>query len=77
MNSEKIIHMETPFAIKPYTKGQLVKLYRPISLYVLNKYLEAIAPQIGPIIANTLSVKQMLVFIDVYGIPGQSIREAA
>ena len=77
MSTAKIIKLETEFPIKPYTKGQLVKLYRPISLYVLNKWLEAIEDRTGPIISNTLSPKQLLIFIEVYGVPGIVVQQAA
>lgn len=77
MSSNKIVFLETSFPIKPYTKGQLVKLYRPISLYVLNKWLDAIEDKTGPIISNNISPKQLQIFIDVYGVPGQMVNQAA
>ena len=73
----KIIKMEQPFMIKPYSKTQLIKLYRPISLYVLNKWLKEIEPLTGPIVGRMLSIKQMEIFVDRYGIPGQGLQIAA
>lgn len=73
----KILTLEQPFSLKPYTKTQLLKLYRPISLYVLNKWLKEIEPQTGPIIARTLSAKQMKIFVEVYGLPQQMVNQAA
>ena len=73
----KVIVMDHPFILKPYTKAQLLKLYRPVSRYVLNKWLKEIESQIGPIIAGTLSIKQMEVFTKRFGIPGQPVRQAA
>lgn len=77
MSTAKIVKLETSFPLKPYTKGQLVKLYRPISLYVMNKWLEAIEDKTGPIIANSVSPKQMEIFIEVYGVPGVIVQQAA
>ncbi len=73
----KIIKLEVPFMIKPYSKTQLVKLYRPITLYVLNKWLKEIEPQTGAIIGRMLSVRQMEIFVERYGIPGQGLQKAA
>lgn len=77
MSTAKIVKLEASFPLKPYTKGQLVKLYRPISLYVLNKWLEAIEDKTGPIVSNSISPKQMAIFIEVYGVPGVIIQQAA
>lgn len=73
----KIITMEQPFMIKPYSKTQLIKLYRPITLYVLNKWLKEIEAQTGPIVGRMLSIKQMEIFVERYGIPGQGYQKAA
>jgi len=73
----KILTMEQPFMIKPYSKTQLIKLYRPITLYVLNKWLKEIEPQTGPIVGRMLSIKQMEIFVERYGIPGQGYQKAA
>lgn len=73
----KIITLEQPFALKPYTKTQLLKIYRPISLYVLNKWLKEIEPQAGKVIGRTLSAKQMKIFVETYGLPQQIVNEAA
>ena len=72
----KVITLEKPFALKPFSKGELVVKYG-ISLYVLNKWIDALQPQLGHVIARTLSVKQMQLFIEAYGVPGQIINEAA
>lgn len=77
MNATKVIILEKPFDLKPYTKGELLKLYRPLSLYVLNKWLKDIEAETGPIIGRTMSVKQLQVFITHYGVPGQVVNEAA
>lgn len=77
MSNAKIIKLETDFPIKPYTKGQLVKLYRPISLYVLNKWLAAIEEKTGPIISNTISPRQLIVFVEEYGPPGIIVQQQA
>jgi len=63
--------------IKPYSKTQLVKLYRPITLYVLNKWLKEIEPLTGIIVGRMLSIKQMEIFVERYGIPGQGYQKAA
>lgn len=76
-STPKILVMEQPFQLKPYTKTQLVKMYRPITMYVLNKWLKEIAPQTGAIIGRTLSIKQMEIFVQCFGIPGQLVKEAA
>ncbi|MGZ3867265.1 MAG: hypothetical protein ACXVNR_13005 [Bacteroidia bacterium] len=73
----KILTLENPFAVKPYTKGELVKLYRPISLYILNKWLKEIEPLTGPIRGRTLSIKQVLILIEKFGLPKQFINEVA
>lgn len=73
----KILTLEQPFALKPYTKTQLLKLYRPISLYVLNKWLKEIEPQTGRIIGRTLSAKQMKILVETYGLPQQMVNQAA
>lgn len=75
--TSKILTLEQPFALKPYTKTQLLKLYRPISLYVLNKWLKEIEPESGRIIGRTLSAKQMKIFVETYGLPQQMVNEAA
>ncbi len=75
MNKTKIIHLESPFAIKPYSKTQLLKIYRPISLYVLNKWLKCIESETGPVIGKMLSTKQMEIFVMHYGLPHQVIIE--
>jgi len=71
----KIIKLPTTYEIVPCSKSTLLKLYRPITLYVLNKYLAAIEDQTGPIIAKTLSPKQMAIFIEAYGPPRQRTNE--
>ena len=73
----KIIKMEQPFTIRPYSKTELVRLYRPISMYVLNKWLKEIESETGPIIAATLSIRQMEIFLLRYGLPGQNFYQAA
>lgn len=73
----KILMLENPFPIKPYTKGELVKLYRPITLYVFNKWLDAIKDELGPIIGRTLSVEQVRILIIRYGVPKQIVKEVA
>jgi len=73
----KIITLEQPFHLRPASKTQLLKLYRPISLYVLNKWLKAIESQTDPIIGKMLSAKQMKLFVETYGLPQQVINEAA
>ena len=59
----------------PTSKSTLLKLYRPITLYVLNKYLKAIEDKTGPIIGKMLSPKQMAIFINAYGPPKQQRME--
>lgn len=76
MNSAKVIVLETPFTLKPYCKGDLVILYS-VSLYILNKWLKALEPQMGKIVGRTLSIRQMEIFTHHYGIPGQVVNEAA
>lgn len=71
-NGAKILYMDQPFQVKPYNKTQLVKLYRPITHYVLNKWLKEIEPQTGPIIGGMLSIKQVEIFIERFGIPKQA-----
>lgn len=71
-NEAKILYMDQPFQVKPYNKTQLVKLYRPITLYVLNKWLKEIESQTGPIIGGMLSIKQVEIFIERFGIPKQA-----
>jgi len=73
----KILYMDQPFQVKPYNKTQLVKLYRPITLYVLNKWLKEIEPLTGPIVGGMLSIKQVEIFIERYGIPKQAYNQAA
>lgn len=73
----KILYMEQPFQVKPYTKMQLVKIYRPITHYVLNKWLKEIEPLTGPIVGGMLSIKQVEIFIERYGIPKQAYYNAA
>jgi len=75
--STKILVMEQPFQMKPYSKTQLIKLYRPITLYVLNKWLKEIEPQTGPIIGRMLNIKQMEIFVQRFGVPGQALKQAA
>lgn len=77
MTTAKIIQLPQPFAVKPYSKSNLLKIYRPISLYVLNKWLKAIEGETGPIIGRMLNVKQMEIFIEHYGLPKQLINQAA
>lgn len=77
MNATKVIVLEKPFDLKPYTKGDLLKRYRPLTLYVLNKWLKAIEEETGKIEGRTLSVKQLQIFISHYGVPGQVVNEAA
>lgn len=71
----KIMQLPTTYEIVPCSKSTLLKLYRPITLYVLNKYLEAIEDKTGPIIGKMLSPKQMAIFIDTYGAPRQRVGE--
>ena len=77
MKTAKIISLNKPFEIKPYSKGELVILYAPISLYVLNKWLKAIEDKTGPIIGRTLNIHQVTVFVEAYGIPRQIVNQAA
>jgi hypothetical protein len=72
-NKTKIIHLESPHKIKPYSKTQLVKIYAPISLYVLNKWLKAIQQETGPIIGSMLNTKQMEIFVRHYGLPHEVV----
>ncbi len=72
----KVITLEKPFQLRPYSKGELVNSY-DISLYVLNKWIDALQPQMGNVIARTLNVKQVKLFVETYGVPGQIVSEAA
>jgi hypothetical protein len=73
----KIIVMPKPFLLKPYTKKELCAVYNNISPYILNRWLDAIADQMGETVGKTFSIKQVEIFVKHYGTPGQFINEAA
>lgn len=72
----KVIVMERPFVLKPYSKKELRNIMG-VSKYIMNKWLKAIEPQLGQPVAGLYSVKQVQLIIDSYGVPGQVVNEAA
>ncbi|MFN8114878.1 MAG: hypothetical protein U0W65_02120 [Bacteroidia bacterium] len=72
----KVIVMEKPFVLKPYSKKEL-RTIMGVSKYIMQKWLKAIEPQLGQPVAGLYSVKQVQLIVDTYGIPGQVVNEAA
>jgi hypothetical protein len=72
----KVVVMEKPFVLKPYSKKELRSIIG-VSKYILNKWLDAIEPQLGKPVAGLYSVKQVQLIIETYGVPGQVVNEAA
>ncbi len=72
----KIIVMEKPFELKPYGKKEMYHLLG-ISKHIFNRWMKSIQPQLGEAIGGLYNVKQVLLIIDTYGVPGQIVNQAA
>lgn len=72
----KVIVMERPFVLKPYSKKELRNIMG-VSKYIMQRWLKAIEPQLGQPVAGLYSVKQVQLIIDSYGVPGCVVNEAA
>ena len=72
----KVVFMEKPFELRPYSKKELITLMG-VSYYILTKWLKRIELQLGKPIAGLYSPKQVQLIIETYGIPGQIVNEAA
>ncbi len=75
-NSAKVIVMERPFEVKPYSKKELYEQMR-VSKYIFNRWTKAIEPQLGKPIAGVYSARQVLLIIETYGVPCQVVNQAA
>jgi hypothetical protein len=72
----KVIQMAKPFVLRPYSKKELRTLMG-ISKHVLNTWLKAIEGELGLPIAGLYSVKQVQIIVEHFGVPGQTLSEAA
>lgn len=72
----KVIVLEKPFVLKPYSKKELRTLMG-VSKYILQKWLKIIEPTLGKPIGGLYSVKQVQIIIDTYGVPCQVVNQAA
>ena len=72
----KVVVMEKPFVLKPYSKKESRTLMG-VSKHIMQRWLKAIEPQLGQPIAGLYSVKQVQIIIEAYGVPGQVVNEAA
>jgi len=72
----KVVYLEKPFVLKPYSKKEL-RAFMCVSKYIMIKWLNAMQPQLGEPVGGLYSIKQVQLIIDTYGVPGQLICEAA
>ncbi len=72
----KVVVMEKPFVLKPYSKKE-IRTLMGVSKHIMQRWLKAIEPQLGQPIAGLYSVKQVQIIIEAYGVPGQVVNEAA
>jgi hypothetical protein len=76
MDSAKVTRLDKPFEIRPYTKKQLAAHYG-VSLHILNTWLGTIKAKLGLKIGRTYHVAQVKTIIEAFGVPGQSVNNAA
>lgn len=74
--SAKVIVMEKPFEVKPYSKKELYERIG-ITKYIFNRWIKAIEPKLGKPIGGVYSVRQVLLIIETYGLPCQVVNQAA
>ena len=72
----KVIVLEKPFVLKPYSKKELSNLMK-VSVYVLGTWIKAIEAEVGKPLAGVYNIIQVKKIVDTYGIPGQIVNEAA
>ncbi|MBI3519175.1 MAG: hypothetical protein U0W65_11750 [Bacteroidia bacterium] len=74
--SAKVVVMERPFEVKPYSKKELYERIG-ISKYIFNRWVKAIEPQLGKPIGGVYSVRQVLLIVETFGMPCQIVNQAA
>ena len=70
----KVIVLEKPFNLKPYSRKELAKNMQ-ISEYILKKWAEKIEPSIGELVAGMYNVIQVKAIVEKYGLPAQVVNE--
>lgn len=73
--SAKVIVMERPFHVKPYSKKELYDKMN-VSKYIFSKWISKLQPQLGQPIGGVYNVKQVLLIIETYGVPCQIVNQA-
>lgn len=68
----KIVFLEKPFELRPYSKKELMELLQ-IKDRVMNKWLNALQPRLGKQVGKLYSVNQVKLIIETYGVPGQVV----
>ena len=76
IQTAKVITMEKPFDIKPYSKKELYERIG-VSKYIFNRWIKAIEPRLGKPIAGVFSARQVLLIVETYGVPCQVVNQAA
>ncbi len=72
----KVVVMEKPFEVRPYSKKELYERIG-ISKYIFNRWTKAIEPQLGKPIGGVYSVRQVLFIVETFGLPCQVVNQAA
>lgn len=72
--STKVIVLEKPFNLKPYSRKELAGIMQ-ISEYILKKWAEKIEPSIGNPVAGMYSTNQVKAIVEKYGLPGQAVND--
>ena len=73
--SAKVIVMERPFQVKPYSKKELYDRMN-VSKYIFSKWISKLQPELGQPIGGVYNVKQVLLIIETYGVPCQIVNQA-
>lgn len=68
----KIVYLEKPFELRPYSKKELMELFE-VKDRVLTKWLNALQPELGKQLGRLYSVRQVKLIIERYGVPGQVV----
>lgn len=68
----KIVFLEKPFELRPYNKKELMALLE-VSEHVINRWLQALQPELGKQLGKLYSVRQVKMIIEAYGVPGQVV----
>ena len=70
----KVIVLEKPFNLKPYSRNELAGIMQ-VSEYILKKWAEKIEPSIGEPVGGLYNVIQVKAIVEKYGLPAQVVNE--